>query len=161
MAVDIFLVISTVTGESADKMYPGSIEVNSWSWGLTQSGNTHTKTGSGAGKVSVGDLTFVKTVDSTSPTLVQASCQGTAFQTATLYMRKAAGAAPLPYLVLTLTNVIVSSVQLATSTSDEQQMETITLNFGQFQYEYTAQTAAGGAGKATTVSWNIPANSAA
>jgi type VI secretion system secreted protein Hcp len=159
MAVDIFMVIDTVKGESTDAGFPGSIQVNSWNWGMTQSGNTHTSTGSGTGKVSVGDLSFVKAVDSTSPTLTQTCCNGTAFKTATLSMRKAGGASALTYLVITLKNVIISSVQLGSSSSDDQQMETITLNFGEFTYEYTSQASAGTGGATTSVTWNIPGNS--
>ena len=45
MAVDIFMVISTVNGESTDAQFPKSIQVASWHWGMTQSGNTHSSTG--------------------------------------------------------------------------------------------------------------------
>ncbi|HVZ87485.1 MAG TPA: type VI secretion system tube protein Hcp [Polyangia bacterium] len=152
------MVIDTIKGESTDAGFAGAIHVSSWNWGMTQSGNTHTSTGSGMGKVSVGDLSFVKAVDSTSPTLTQACCNGTAFKTATLSMRKAGGTA-LVYLVITLKNVIISSVQLGSSSSDETQMETITFNFGEFSYEYTSQASAGTAGATTSVTWNIPGNS--
>lgn len=161
MAVNIFMQISTVTGESIAKGFAGAIELAHWAWGMTQSGSTHSNTGSGTGKVSVADLSFTKAVDSTSPTLAQSCCNGMAFETATLTMCKAGGSAPLPFLILTLTNVLISSVQLASSATDEQQMETITLNFGQFKYDYTSQTAAGGAGKTVSMSWNIASNSAA
>lgn len=159
MAVDIFMVISTVNGESTDAQFPKSIQVASWHWGMTQSGNTHSSTGSGAGKVSVGDLSFTKTVDSTSPTLAQACCNGTAFDKATLSMRKAGGTKPLPYLIITLKNILISNLQLGTSSGDDQQMETVTLNFGEFTYEYTSQASSGGSGATVSMSWNIPGNS--
>jgi type VI secretion system secreted protein Hcp len=159
MAVDIFMTIDTVKGESTDASFGGSIDVVSWNWGMTQSGNTHTSTGSGMGKVSVGDLTFVKAVDSTSPTLAQACCNGTVFKTATVSMRKAGGGAALPYLIIKLQNVIISALSLASSSSDEQQMETVTLNFGEFTYDYTSQASAGTGGATTSITWNIPGNS--
>jgi type VI secretion system secreted protein Hcp len=159
MAVDIFMVISTIKGESTDSQFPKSIQVGSWNWGMTQSGNTHNNTGSGAGKVSVGDLSFAKAVDSTSPTLAQACCNGTVFDSATLSMRKAGGTKPLPYLVITLKNILIANLQLGTSSSDDQQMETVTLNFGEFTYEYTSQASAGGSGATVSISWNIPGNS--
>lgn len=161
MAINIFMQISTVTGESVAKGFAGAIELEHWAWGMTQSGSAHKATGSGTGKVSVADLSFTKEVDSTSPTLAQSCCSGMAFDKATLTMCKAGGSAPLPFLVITLTNVLISSVQLASSNSDEKQRETITLNFGQFKYDYTSQTAAGGAGKTVSMTWNIASNSAA
>ncbi len=108
MAVDIFMQIEKVNGESTDSKFKGAIEVISWSWGLTQSGTTHTGSGSGAGKVQVHDLTFTKYVDSSSPVLMQKCCDGTAFPKATLTMRKA-GASPLVYLVIEMKNVLISS----------------------------------------------------
>lgn len=159
MPVDMFMQIDTVKGESADANFAGAIEVLSWNWGMTQSGSTHTATGSGLGKVNVGDISFVKAVDSTSPTLAQSCCNGVPFDKATLSLRKAGGSSALVYLVITLQNVIVSSVQLASSSTDEAQMETISLNFGEFTYEYTAQAAAGTGGATTSITWNIPGNS--
>ena len=42
MAVDIFLKIDDVKGESAVKGHEASMEILSWSWGMTQSGSSHT-----------------------------------------------------------------------------------------------------------------------
>jgi type VI secretion system secreted protein Hcp len=158
MAVDIFMQIDKVTGESTDSKFKGAIDVVSWSWGLTQSGTTHTGGGSGAGKVNVQDLSFTKFVDSSSPVLLQKCCDGTHFSKATLTMRKA-GASPLVYLTLTLQNILISSVSLATAASDDRQTEVVTLNFGQFSYAYTPQKADGSGGAAITTTWNIPGNS--
>lgn len=157
MAVDIFLQIPKVNGESADSQFKGAIEVASWSWGMTQSGTTHSGQGSGAGKVNVHDLSFTKFVDTSSPVLMQSCCNGTPFPTATLTMRKA-GAKPLVYLVITMTNVLISSISHATSTTDDRQSEVITLNFGQLSYVYTPQKPDGSGGAAITTTWNIAAN---
>jgi type VI secretion system secreted protein Hcp len=159
MSVDIFMQIDTVTGESGDSKFKGAIDVLSWSWGLTQPGTTHVGGGSGAGKVNVQDLSFTKFVDSSSPTLVQKCCNGTAFTKATLTMRKA-GSNPLEYVVITMQNVLISSVSLATAASDDRQTEVITLNFGQFSYVYTPQKADGSGAGAITATWDIVKNKA-
>ena len=44
MAVDIFLDIDGIKGESKDDKHPETIDVLSWSWGMSQAGK-HTKTG--------------------------------------------------------------------------------------------------------------------
>ena len=157
MAVDIFLQIPKVNGESADNTFKNAMEIISWSWGLTQSGTTHTGAGSGAGKVNVQDLSFTKYVDTASPVLMQSCMNGSPFPTATLTMRKA-GSNPLVYLVITMSNVIVSSHSHATSSSDDRQTETITLNFGKVSYVYTPQKADGTGGAGITTTWNIPGN---
>ena len=80
MAVDMFLKIDDVQGESVDQNKPshaGEIQVISWSWGMTQSGSTHMGTGSGSGKVNVNDITVTKYIDRASPNLIQSCCNGT------------------------------------------------------------------------------------
>ena len=52
MAVDMFIKIDTIDGESLDDTHAKEIDVLSWSWGATQSGTTHMGGGSGSGKVS-------------------------------------------------------------------------------------------------------------
>ena len=41
MAVDMFLKIGDIKGESADDKHAGEIDVLAWSWGMSQSGTTH------------------------------------------------------------------------------------------------------------------------
>ncbi len=114
MAVDIFMQIAKVKGESADKKFANAIEVLAWSWGLTQSGTTHTGAGSGAGKVNVQDLSFTKYVDKSSPVLMQSCCNGRAVSDG--HADHAQGRRkPLVYLIITMTNVLISSVSLATA----------------------------------------------
>ena len=67
MAVDMFMKIDTIDGESKDKKHTKEIDVLSWSWGLSNSGSAHTGGGAGAGKVNGQDLSFTKYVDSASP----------------------------------------------------------------------------------------------
>jgi type VI secretion system secreted protein Hcp len=157
MAVDIFLKIDDIKGESVDSKHGGEIEVQVWNWGMSQSGTTHTGTGGGAGKVNVQDISVTKFVDMSTPNLIKASCKGSHFKQATLTVRKA-GNTPLEYIVLKLYDVIVSAVTTSGSGSDDRQTETVTFNFGKFEYTYTPQTATGAGGAAIPVTWNIPAN---
>jgi type VI secretion system secreted protein Hcp len=41
MAVDMFLKLDGVNGESKDKVHGKEIDVLSWSWGMTNSGSAH------------------------------------------------------------------------------------------------------------------------
>lgn len=52
MALDMFIKIDGIKGESTDDKHKDEIDVLSWSWGMSQSGTVHTTGGSGAGKVS-------------------------------------------------------------------------------------------------------------
>lgn len=158
MAVDMFFKFSNdINGESKDDKHSKEIDVLAWSWGLSQSGNTHVSTGSGSGKVNVQNLSFTKWVDSASTPLILASCKGTHIKEAKLTVRKA-GDTPLEYIKITLNDVLVSSLQTGGSGGEDRLTENVTLNFGKFKVEYTAQDAKGGPGTTSTAAWDIPAN---
>ena len=48
MAVDIFLELEGIKGESKDHKHKDQIDVLSWSWGMAQSGTAHMGGGAGA-----------------------------------------------------------------------------------------------------------------
>ena len=158
MAVDMFLKIEGIKGESQDDKHKGEIDIMSWSWGLSQSGTTHIGSGGGAGKVNVSDLSFTHYVDSSSPSLILACCKGTHYPEATLTMRKAGGD-PLPYLVIKLTDLIITGVQGGSSSGEDQQTENVTINFAAFEYSYQPQDNKGAKkGGAITVKYDIAKN---
>ncbi|HEY2123108.1 MAG TPA: type VI secretion system tube protein Hcp, partial [Chthoniobacterales bacterium] len=70
MAVDIFLKIAGVDGESKDDKHKKDIDILAWSWGLSNSGSAQTGGGAGAGKVNVQDVSFTKWIDASSPKLI-------------------------------------------------------------------------------------------
>ena len=49
MAVDMFLKLGDVKGESVDGSHKDEIDVLAWSWGMSQSGTTHMGGGGGSG----------------------------------------------------------------------------------------------------------------
>ena len=112
------------------------IELNSWSWGVTNGGSAYSTTsGAGTGKVSFHDLSFTKKVDAASPKLFLHCAKGTHFQKVTLTSRKA-GETPQEYLVITLEEVLITSIQLAGSgPGDEIPSEQVTLNFAKATME--------------------------
>lgn len=156
MAVDMFLKVENVTGESTDAKHAGEIEVLSWSWGMTQQGTSHVGSGAGAGKVDVQNLTITKYVDKSSPTLIKKCCKGDEWKTATLYIRKA-GESPLEYVKLEMFNGIVTSVAVAGSAGDDRFTENVSLNFSSFKYTYTPQKGGKGEGP-IPATWNIAKN---
>ena len=109
MAMDMFIKIGALKGESKDSKHKESIDVLAWSWGASNSGSAHVGGGAGAGKVHVQDLSFTKYVDKCTPDLLLAACNGKHFPDATLVVRKA-GAKPLEYITIKLTEVLVTSI---------------------------------------------------
>src|SRR5262245_62276481 len=109
MAVDMFLRIGTLKGESRDTTHKEKIDILAWSWGMSNSGSAHVGGGAGAGKVNVQDLSLTKFIDKSSPDLMLACCNGKHFPEATLIVRKA-GEKPLEYLKIKLSEVLITSV---------------------------------------------------
>lgn len=142
MAVDMFIQIGDIKGESRDKTHAGKIDVLAWSWGVSNSGTTHSGGGGGAGKANVQDLSFTKYVDKASPPLILASLKGTHYDTVDLIVRKAGGT-PLEYLKITLTEVLVTSVSTGGSGGEDRLTENVSLNFAKIKYVYQPQKADG------------------
>ena len=138
MAVDAFLKLGDLKGESPVEGFEEHIQVLSWSWGMAQTGTTHSGSGGGAGKVNVQDMAITHYVDTASPNIIKACCNGKHFDKATLTLRKA-GEDPLEYLVITLKDIIVTSVSMGGSEGEEQNTENFTLNFANFKYAYQPQ----------------------
>jgi type VI secretion system secreted protein Hcp len=157
MAVDMFMKIDDIKGESVDDKHKGEIDVYSWSWGATQTGSSQVAQGSGAGKANVSDLTFTTRLEASHAPLLGMLLKGKPFKQALFTLRKA-GDKPLEYLKITMSNGIISGVQFSGTPGDEFQTAAVTLNFGQVKFDYTPQ-AADGSGQATiTYGHDIAAN---
>jgi type VI secretion system secreted protein Hcp len=157
MAVDMFMKIGDVKGESRDKKHTGEIDVLAWSWGVSNSGTTHMGGGGGGGKANVQDLSFTKYVDKSSPLLTQKCFTGKHYDEAILTVRKA-GDKPLEYMKFTLTEVLVTAVSTGGSGGEDRLTENVTLNFGKVKYEYVEQKADGSEGDKPNVILNPAEN---
>ena len=140
MAVDMFMEIDTIKGESKDSVFKSknAMDVLAWSWGLSNSGNAHMGGGAGAGKVNVQDLSFTKYMDKASPILMQAVCTGKHFTKATLSIRKA-GEKPLVYYTITMNDVLLTSLSTGGSGGEDRFTENLSMNFAKFNVDYFPQ----------------------
>ena len=157
MAVDMFMKIATVDGESKDKTHGKEIDILAWSWGLSNSGSAHVGGGAGAGKVNVQDLSFTKWVDSATPVLALACCDGKHFGDATLVVRKA-GEKPVEYIKIKMEEVLITSISTGGSGGEDRLTENVTLNFAKVSLDYVPQDDKGAAGTAIPMSWDIAGN---
>lgn len=157
MAVDMFIKIGDIKGESVDDKHKDEIDVLAWSWGMSQTGTTHRGAGGGAGKVNVQDLNITKYVDKSTPNLKDSCANGKHHKEALLVVRKA-GETPLEYYKLKMTDVLISNVQIGGSSGDERITENVSLNFAKYELEYTPQKADGSGDAAITSGFDIAAN---
>jgi type VI secretion system secreted protein Hcp len=155
---DFFLKIPGLDGESEDATYKNCIDVESWSWGMTQSGSMHIAGGGGKGKVSIHDLSVTKNVDKASPALMQKCCDGEHLAEATLICRKAGGSSQVEYLKIKMEEVLVSSYSQSGGGGDTMPLDSFTLNFAKVSEEYTPQDAKGAAGGGSVLGWNAREN---
>ena len=145
MAVDMFIKIGPIKGESRDDKHKEEIDVLAWSWGMSNSGTTHMGSGGGAGKVNVQDLSFTKYIDKASPDLMLSCCNGKHFDKAVLVVRKA-GEKAVEYLTITMEEVLISAVSTGGSGGEDRLTENVTLNFAKVKVKYVEQTEKGAEG---------------
>lgn len=136
MAVDVFLKLGDIKGESKDAKHSGEIDVLSWSWGLTQTGSMAHGGGGGAGKVNFNDLSFMHAVDKASPVLMKACATGEHIKEGTLVSRKA-GKGQQEYLIIKMNDILVTGIQ--PSGNSEHPMESVSMQFAKVDLEYKPQ----------------------
>jgi len=156
MAIDYFLKIEGVSGESLDAKHKGEIEVESWSWGeanpVPPSGS-----GSGAGKVQMQDFNFTARVSKASPNLMLACASGQHFKSAVLTARKA-GKGQQEFLTFSLSDVLVSAYQTGGVEGEVVPGDSVSLNFSKIQVEYKQQNPDGSLGASIKAGWDVKHN---
>jgi type VI secretion system secreted protein Hcp len=139
MAFDAFLKMEGIEGESSDKTHPREIEIESFSWGVTNTGSAGTGGGGGAGKAVSQDFHFTTLLSKASPSLMLACATGRHSQLATLTCRKAGGSGQVEFLKIKLMDVLVSSYQTGGNTGGDDVVPTdqFSLNFAKIDVFYT------------------------
>jgi type VI secretion system secreted protein Hcp len=156
MAVDMFLKLDGIKGESKDHKHKDEIHIESFSWGLSQTGAHATGGGGGAGKVAVHDISVTKFLDKASPSLMLHCCNGKHIKEGLITVRKA-GDKPLEYLKIKLTDILISGVQHAGHGSDLL-TENLTLNMAKFHVEYQEQKPDGSGQPGGEMGWDLKKN---
>jgi type VI secretion system secreted protein Hcp len=146
-AVDIFLQIDGIQGESADAKFKGASEVLAWSWGEVSSANGK--------KGCIEDMHITKVVDKASPALITNASTGAPASKAVLSMRKA-GDSQGTFLIITMNGVRVSSYQISGSSGAGAPFESLSLSFETMSGEYRAQKPDGSLDAG--IPWNIGPN---
>ena len=127
-AVDMFLDIDNVQGESSDDAHAGEIDILAWSWGTYFNGRC----------TAIQDVSFTKYVDLSSPTLLMGQMMGQVYEKAILTVRKA-GNTPVEYITIEFRNVYVSSISTGGSGGEDRLTENMSLNFESAEFAYTPQ----------------------
>ena len=137
-ASDYLLEIDGIKGESSDATHSGAIEIQSFSWGVSNAGTV--SGGGGAGKVSFQDFHFTCSAGKATPKLMLACATGQHIKKAVLFVRKSGGDGT-PYIKVTLEDILVSSVAQTgrpTPDADPKPTEQVSLNFTKITYEHVS-----------------------
>jgi len=156
--VDYFLKVDGIDGESQDAKHKGDIQVESFSFGATQTGTHSAGGGGGAGKVAMQDFHFTQKVNKSSPKLALACATGQHIKKAVLVARKAGGTQQEFYTV-TFTDLLVSSYQISGSGhGDTLPVDQISLNFAKIEWKYQQQDEKGNVGSPVIAGYDLKAN---
>jgi type VI secretion system secreted protein Hcp len=157
--VDYFLKIDGIKGESQDSKHKDEIDISSYGWEMTQTGTSKTGGGAGAGKVAVHDIEFNKQIDVSTPKLMEACATGTHVKSALFTARKA-GKDQQEFFTITLTDLLISSVQHSQPLGSDALLPTecITLNFAKYEVSYKQQQADGTLGGAVKHGFSLKEN---
>lgn len=145
MAVDFFLKLTDIQGESTDEKHKDEIVIESFSWGLLNPADD---------RVSVQDFLFTSLVDKSSPILMLSCATGKHIDEAVLTGRKA-GEKPLEYLIIKLKDVLVTGFEPGGSAGDVLPAQSFSLNFGEITFDYTVQRPDGSKGETISRSFNV------
>jgi type VI secretion system secreted protein Hcp len=158
-AVDYFLKIDGIEGESKDQAHQGEIDIDYFAWGESQTGSHATGGGGGAGKVRARDVRLVMKTCKASPKLMLACASGQHFPKAELVLRKA-GKQQQEYSKWTFTDVLVSAYEISGLVPRDLPRDEVNLNFAKVELEYKEQKADGTLGSPVKAGWDVKANKA-
>lgn len=146
--VDYFLKIEGVPGESSDSKHKDWIDIQSYSFGATQTASSGG--GGGAGKVKIQDLMITKPFDKSSPQLFIDTASGKHYPSATLELVNTAKSKET-YMIITMKDVIITSYSTGNS-GGEAPTEQLSFNFAKIELEYKQ------GGSSVKAGWDVKLN---
>jgi len=152
-----FTVSGTDLGGDPSAIHGGGwIDVQSWSWGASNSTNIGSQSsGAGAGKVTFNPFSITRYVDKASPVLMLACASGKVFPTLTFQADSVPleGAnSPRENLQIRLTSATVKNCG-ASNSGQGAPVESLSFNFAKIEFKYTDSS-----GKAVRTGWDVKAN---
>jgi type VI secretion system secreted protein Hcp len=152
-AVEYFLKVNGIKGGSIDAQHEDQIDVDGFSWGVTQlGGGAGGGSGrAGTGKPQLGELVVSTRTSIASPPLFLACASGQHFKDATLTARQAGGS---EFLRIALTDVVVTSYQIGGAETD-QPLDSVSFGFAKVEIEYRSMLPTGALGPAATAGWDV------
>jgi type VI secretion system secreted protein Hcp len=160
MAIDVYLQIDGIKGESTDDKHKDWIECTAVNWGVSQPRSATASTGGGhtAERCEHKEVVFSKLADLASPILLQTCSAGKTIPKAKLEFMRADGQGDrIKYFEIELENVLIGSI-MPTVEEGSIIQERVGLKFSKIKWKYTQQKVSGGAGGNTSGGWDLATN---
>jgi type VI secretion system secreted protein Hcp len=159
MAVEAFLKLDGIPGESQKDGHVNEIELFSFSWGASNPTSVSLGTGSGVGKVDLSSLTVQTEVATQSPKLFLACASGQHIKTGKLTVRESGGSdKPLDYLTYDMEEVFVDSVSWGGASGGGKPSESTSMSFKKITMTYWPQKGDGTLGDKIQTGWDVSIN---
>jgi type VI secretion system secreted protein Hcp len=160
MAIDVYLQIDTIKGESTDSAHKDWIECKAVNWEVIQPKSATASTGGGhtAERCEHHDINLTKMADLATPLLLQNCSSGKTFPKAKFeFMRADNKGERVKYFEIELVNVLISGVA-PTVTEGDILLEKVSLKYSQVKWKYIQQKVTGGTGGNTAGGWDLATN---
>jgi len=160
MAIDVYLQIDGIKGESTDDTHKDWIECLSVNFGVLQPKSATASTGGGhtAERCEHKDIVFTKLADLATPLLLQNSSSGKTIAKAKFEFLRADGKGErVKYFEIEIENLIISSDTPSVAEGNIL-TEVVSLKYSQVKWKYTQQKIGGGAGGNTSGGWDLSKN---
>lgn len=153
-----FLQIDSIKGESTDKNHKDWIDINSFSWGISNSGSVGSGGGGSSGKAIFAPLSWTQQLDKSVPFLFLAVASGTHIKNATLDVQQAGAKSSGVFFQMSFDDVIMTSLSI--SGAGDVPGVNATLNSSKITMTYRPQKADGSLGSAVIGGWDLKKNAA-
>lgn len=160
MAIDAYLQIDGIKGESTDDKHKDWIEVSHVVYGVHQprAATVSTAGGHTSGRAELGNIIFKKLADLASPILLQTCAAGKTIPKAVFeFMRADGDGKPIPYFRIELENVMLADVS-PDSGDGGTITEQVQLAYSKVKWAYMKQSIRGGVQGNTSGGWDCAAN---
>lgn len=163
MAIDVYLQIEGIKGESQDDKHKDWIECQSVHWGIHQPKSATASTGGGhtAERADLKEVSFTKVADLASPILLQHCAMGKTIPKAKFeFMRADGNGQPIKYFEIELENVLIGGIEPGIEPGTILD-EHVSLKYSKIKWRYTQQKIGGGTGGSTVGGWDLAGNKVA
>jgi type VI secretion system secreted protein Hcp len=160
MAIDVYLQIDGIKGESSDTTHKDWIECKSVSFEVLQprSATASSAGGHTAERCEHKDIVVTKLADLATPLLLEQCSMGKTIPKAKFdFMRADSDGKRVTYFNIELENVLISGVAPHVSEGDIM-TESLSIKYSKVKWKYVQQKVSGGTGGNTAGGWDLSAN---